>query len=125
MDKLIEEASDAGWIIKDNSGYIAKAERQCVNSIVQGTAAYMTKIALLLIDENERFREIGGRVILPIHDEILAQIPIEYAEEGAKILEDCMIASGKEMDMDISVDVEIESRWTGEMTDELWEELNG
>src|SRR5574344_1400393 len=36
-----EEADEAGWIVKDNSGFIAESERRCVNSIVQGSAAYM------------------------------------------------------------------------------------
>ena len=35
-EKIIQKAKEEGIIIKDNAGYISSAERQCVNSRIQG-----------------------------------------------------------------------------------------
>ena len=39
--------------IHDNSGFIAQAERQCVNARIQGGAATMTKISMIKIHKDE------------------------------------------------------------------------
>ena len=36
-------------------------------------------MAILLIENNKRWKEIGGRILTPIHDEILAEVPMEEA----------------------------------------------
>lgn len=118
-----EEADEAGWIVKDNSGFIAESERRCVNSIVQGSAAYMIKVAMITLDNNKEFKDLGGEIVIPIHDEILCQCPKENSERCAVLMEKSMVEAAKTMGMDINVDISIEERWTGEMTDDLYKEL--
>lgn len=66
--KIFEEANEEGiWII-DNGGKIADATRQTVNARIQGSAADMSKIAGKLINSNPRLKELGFKLLIPIHD---------------------------------------------------------
>ena len=111
---IYEEARNNGIIITDNGGKIADATRQCVNSRIQGSAADMTKIAGAIINKNERLKEFGFKLLVPIHDEYLAECPIENAKECAKIFSDCMCEAAVDLNLPISVDVEITKAWYGE-----------
>ena len=83
------------------------------NSIVQGSAAEMTKLAMLRLTRNKRWNEIGGKLLVPIHDELLCEVPMEYAEEGAQILSDSMCGAGDFLPFTISCDVTTNYRWYG------------
>lgn len=105
----------AGQHIKviNNNRKITDATRQCLNSIVQGSAADMTKMALLNIYDSEEWRKLGGRVLIPIHDEILCEFPKENYEEGAKLLSKLMSDAGDFLPFPINCDVEITTNWYG------------
>lgn len=81
--------------IHDNTGFIAQAERQAVNSRVQGGAATLTKNALISIFNDQRLRAIGAHLINTVHDEILLEVPDEYSKEAEKLLSENMIESAK------------------------------
>ena len=97
----------------NNRQRITEASRQCVNSIIQGSAAELTKMAMLLLVADERWKAIDGRLLVPIHDELLCEVPIEHAEEGAKLLGEIMSAAGDFLPFPISCDVETSYRWYG------------
>lgn len=111
--KLYKEAAEEGIIITDNGGKIADATRQCVNSRIQGSAADMSKIAGRIIYDNQKLKELGFKLLIPIHDEYLAECPIENAKECAKIFSNCMCEAAKDLGIPISCDVEITDRWYG------------
>lgn len=117
--QVIEHAfNDMGWKIKDNGGFIAQAERQCLNSVIQGSSASMTKKAMLMIFENGDLIRLNCIPCLQIHDEIMAQCPIEYAEEAAVIFRDVMLeAAADYINLPMSIDVEITDRWYGSNID--------
>lgn len=97
----------------NNRPKINDATRQCVNSVVQGSAADLTKMAILNLCNNKRWQEIGGRLLVPVHDELITEVPEQYAEEGAKILSDCMCGAASFMPFPITCDVETSYRWYG------------
>ena len=112
--KILEEAKAEGIKIFDNGGKIADATRQCVNSRIQGSAADMSKIAGRLIYDNKRLRELGFKLLVPIHDEYLAECPKENAKECAKIFSECMCTAAKALDIPIKCDVTVTDRWYGD-----------
>lgn len=83
------------------------------NSVVQGSAADLTKMAILNLCNNKRWQEIGGRLLVPVHDELITEVPAQYAEEGANILSDCMCGAASFMPFPITCDVETSYRWYG------------
>ena len=114
-EKVKQQAKAEGYKLVDNGGYIADAQRQCVNSIIQGSAADMTKIAMIKIHNNERLKELGYKLIIPVHDEVLGVCPRENAKEVRDILEYIMVhvVDGK-FEIPMKTDIECTYRWYGE-----------
>jgi DNA polymerase-1 len=73
-----------------NSGLVAAEERQAYNSLIQGSGAEMMKLALLRIDNNPDFIALGGRLVLTVHDELIARAPKDTAHEVAGIMKEMM-----------------------------------
>ncbi|MDD6088074.1 MAG: DNA polymerase I [Desulfovibrionaceae bacterium] len=68
----------------------ALAKRQAVNTIIQGSAADIIKIAMLNADQDARLAELGARLILQIHDELILEVPERNAQEAGKRIEEIM-----------------------------------
>lgn len=114
--KIFEEANkkDGIWII-DNGAKIADATRQCVNARIQGSAADLTKLAMIDLDKNDELKKLGFRMLIPVHDEIIAECPEENAKECSRLLAQVMSdAAQKILGMPFSCDVEITKAWYGE-----------
>ena len=100
--------------IINNSNKIADATRQCVNSRIQGSAADLTKLAMIELFNNERLRELGFRILIPVHDEIIAECPEKNAKECADLLAQTMSHAAEEiLEMPIKCDVEVTKAWYG------------
>lgn len=97
----------------DNRSKIADASRECVNSIIQGSASELTKMAILRLISDKRWRAFGGRLLVPVHDELIAEVPLEYAEEAGNVLIECMCKAGEFLPFEITCDLEISARWYG------------
>lgn len=105
------------WCISSNEGtWIARRNGKVYitgNSIVQGSAADQTKMAMLMIDNNEEWNAIGGRLLIPVHDELIAEVPIENWERGAELLSKMMCDAASFLPFDSKCDVEVTYRWYG------------
>jgi DNA polymerase I len=66
------------------------AERESINSPIQGTAADITKAAMLNIERCEILNELGVEMINQIHDELVCECPEENAHIAAPIMQDYM-----------------------------------
>lgn len=105
--ELIQKQALADNIeIHDNTGFIAQAERQAVNSRVQGGAATLTKAALICIQNDQRLKAIGAKIINTVHDEILIEAPEECSDLAGKYLTEDMINSAKKYVPDVPMDVD-------------------
>lgn len=125
-DKYIAELQTKDNIIViDNSSKIASAGRQIINSRVQGSAADMSKKALVKIHFDEELRRRGVKPIIPVHDEILIETPLRYAKfVKEQFAHDMETAAQPELTIPISCDVVSAERWYGDELD-LDKEVNG
>jgi DNA polymerase-1 len=78
-------------ILSHYKGIAKMAERQSVNSIIQGTAADITNEAMLKCEYDHTLRKLGVRMLLQIHDELVFEVPnipkyINAAKKRIKIL---------------------------------------
>ena len=113
--KVYEEAKKEGINIIDNGKKIADATRQCVNSRIQGSAADLTKLAMIKLAHNEYLKELGFKMLIPVHDEIIAECPEENAKECADLLAKTMSDAAQEiLHMPFNCDVECSRAWYGE-----------
>ena len=76
---VMKELKDKGFIIVDNGKKIADAQRQVINSRVQGSASDMSKKAMIAVNNDARLKELHGQVIIPVHDELILQSPLRNA----------------------------------------------
>lgn len=115
QQKVKELAEQEGYSIKDNRGFIEDAKRQCVNSIIQGSAADMTKLTMIKIFNDEELNKLGYKLIIPVHDEVLGICPRENAKAVRDRLEYIMvhIVDGK-FKIPMKCDIEVTERWYGE-----------
>ena len=111
---IIAKAKGEGIAIKDNGGYIAEATRQCVNSRIQGSAADQTKIAMVLVGNDEKLKELGFRLLLAVHDELIGECPKENAKEVADRFAQLMIDAAHELVVPSKCDVVVTDCWYGE-----------
>ena len=81
VEKITQQATKDGFVVQNNGSFIARAERQCVNARIQGGAATMTKRAMILISRDEKMRNLGFRLLIAVHDELIGECPIENASE--------------------------------------------
>lgn len=111
--------SDTFWIRK-------KALRTVLNSEIQGSAADIMKLALIEVGRDRIFKDLGGTLLLTVHDEIIAEAPIDTAIEASKRLVIDML-NVWDLDIPIKVDSELyyDRRWYGKSvmlkpTEDAW-----
>lgn len=112
---IIQSALSQGIKIKDNGGFIAQAERQCVNARVQGSAADITKLAMIAINNDERMKELDFHLLIQVHDEVIGECPIENAKEAGERLSYLMrTAPSNLIKLPFKCDVDFTKNWYGE-----------
>ena len=111
LDKLKAEAEEKGIYIKDNSGFISTAKRQCVNARIQGGAATMTKKAMIAISRDKEINDLGFHILIGVHDELIGECPKENADKVAERLTYLMKTAVPELPVNFKCDAEIEENW--------------
>ena len=117
--EIFKEANekDGIWII-DNTLKIADATRQCVNSRIQGSAADLTKAAMIKILASEKLTKLGFKLLIQVHDEVIGECPEENVKECSRVLAEVMSKAAEELiGMPFSCDAEITKSWYGSSID--------
>ena len=113
--RVKELALEEGYTLIDNGGKIADASRQCVNSIIQGSAADMTKLAMIAMYRDKELNDLGFKIIIPVHDEIIGLCPRENAAAVRDRLTYIMVhIVDDKFKIPMKCDVEVTERWYGE-----------
>ena len=116
--KIFQQANKEGIWIVDNGKKIADASRQCVNSRIQGSAADLTKLAMVYASRNERLKELGFRLLIQVHDELIGECPEENMKECSELLAKVMSESAEKiLEMPVKCDVDLMYQWYGEKLD--------
>ena len=115
VQQIMENAKSNNIAIKDNTGKIAEAKRQCVNAMIQGAAADMSKLAMINVANNKRLKELGFKMLLVVHDEIMGECPEENAKECGELLCQIMKDTPKQMmpEIPFKVDPSYTKCWYG------------
>lgn len=85
-----------------------RAERQCTNAIIQGSAAIQTK--LTMIELSKLCKRKGWQMALTVHDEIGVYAPETITLEDVKEFESVMLNTVK-LRVPNKTDIEISRRW--------------
>ena len=86
-------------------------ERLAVNTVIQGTAADVMKLAMIGVHRALRESDLATRMILTIHDELLFEGPPEEAEQVKELVEREMIAPWGDRTPPLAVDAGVGITW--------------
>lgn len=89
-------------------------ERAAINTPVQGSAADVAMCAMIEISRNARLKELGWRLLLQIHDEVILEGPTESAEAAKAIVVECMTRpfDGKNiLEVELPVEAKCAQNW--------------
>ena len=110
--KTLDGKEKPSVILTANTGRIAQAERQCLNARIQGSAASLTKLAMIQIHNSQELKDLDAKLVMTIHDEVMLECPALYAEQVSEILPRIMIdAAAPYINVPMKCDPAIESRW--------------
>lgn len=103
MDDMINFAKEHGYvqtvmgrkrwlrdINSDNFTVRGYAERNAVNSPIQGTAADMIKLAMIKVHHSIKEKGFQSKMILQVHDELVFDAIKEEVEDLKPVILDCM-----------------------------------
>lgn len=110
---IIKRWADKGFKIVDNTRKIAEATRQCVNSVIQGTAADMTKRASIICYNDPRLQKLGAKIVLWVHDETISMVSEKYAAEACKYISENMKKAAELLCVPMKCDCEVMRCWNG------------
>ncbi len=85
-------------------------ERLAVNTVMQGTAADVIKVAMIRIHERLRAEGRASRLVLQVHDELLLEVP-ETETSGVKALVREEMVGAYPLDPPLAVDVGVGDDW--------------
>jgi len=97
-----------------NSAIRGAAERMAINMPIQGTAADIMKIAMRRVYDRLASAGLRARVLLQVHDELVAEVPASEVDEVAALLSE-ELGSAYSLDVPLVVDVRFGANWD-EMT---------
>lgn len=120
LDQCINEAQNKGYVetilgrrrpISEINSHINamrnQAERMAINSVVQGTAADLMKLAMVNVHQRLKKEKRLSRMLLQVHDELVFETPQNVVEAESAIVREEMINAGKELGLTVPLKVEV------------------
>ncbi|MCK4626358.1 MAG: DNA polymerase I, partial [Phycisphaerae bacterium] len=110
VETLAGRRRKIGGFDSKNHQRLALAERLAINSVVQGSAADLIKIAMINLHRRLADEKRPARMLLQIHDELLFETPAEAAESDIAIITEEMTGA-MQLKIPLKVDVGVGPNW--------------
>ncbi|OQY03895.1 MAG: DNA polymerase I [Planctomycetales bacterium 4572_13] len=123
MDNEIHKAKNLGYaetilhrrrpisgLNSNNFNMRSQAERLTINTVIQGSAADLIKVAMINIQRRIENENLPVKMTLQIHDELVFELPADHANEHSKWIRQEM-THAIELVVPLKVDVSIGSNW--------------
>ncbi|WIA09343.1 hypothetical protein OEZ85_008750 [Tetradesmus obliquus] len=99
--------------------YKGRSERAAINTPIQGSAADVASAAMLSIVRDEALKEMGWKLLLQVHDEVMLEGPRESAEAAKARVVACMANpwhnlvgfEGQPLRVELAVDANTADTW--------------
>ena len=89
----------------------AQAERNAINSPIQGSAADMIKLAMIHIHEEMKKRKLQSKMLLQVHDELVFDLHKKEEKEMRALVEDKMKHAMPGLTVPIEVGMGVGENW--------------
>jgi len=123
MEKCIKDCEENGFVatILNRRRYIPEinnknntvkqfAQRQAINTPVQGSAADLIKLAMISVQREIEKSELKSKMIITVHDELVFEVPLDEKEAMIKLLRDKMENAFK-LTVPIAVTIKCGNNW--------------
>ena len=123
FDQCIEKAKQTGYaetimhrrraianLDSKNSGKRSQADRLAVNTVIQGSAADLIKLAMIAIQKKIENENIPVSMILQVHDELVFEMPAAEAQQHTLWIGHEM-SNAIKLDVPLKVDINIGPNW--------------
>jgi len=123
MDRCISEAREKGYtetmfgrrrnlpdILSRNSTVRGNAERNAINTPIQGAAADIIKIAMVSIFNEFKKNNLKAEMIIQVHDELNFNVPVSELEQVKKIIRTSM-ESAVDLSVPLIIDMKDGENW--------------
>ncbi|MHC4842590.1 MAG: DNA polymerase I, partial [Planctomycetota bacterium] len=123
MDEVIESSKKTGYaetilhrrrkilnLNSKNANKRKQAERLAVNTVIQGSAADLIKIAMINIQRKIEKENLPVKLILQIHDELVFEVPVKDVEKHADWISSEMTEALK-LNVPLKVDINYGPTW--------------
>ncbi len=124
IDTTVAEATETGKtgtllgrvrflpdITSSNRNVRQGAERIAVNTVIQGTAADLMKLAMIKVDKALKERKLNAAMLLTVHDEIVLEVPPDEEETVAALVKEVMEGVW-ELSVPLKVNVDLGDNWS-------------
>ena len=82
------------------------AERMAINMPIQGTAADIMKLAMILVDKRVKEENLRSKMLLQVHDELVFEVPVDELDAIQELVYDEMPAA-----LDLNVSLKVDTKW--------------
>lgn len=123
MDSQIKKAQELGYVTtvfnrrryipeinSKNIGLRQFAERQAINTPVQGSAADLMKMAMIRISQWITQKKLASRMIITVHDELVFNVPSDERSRMVELVREAM-EHVWEFSVPITVSVKVGKNW--------------
>ena len=123
MDNAIRQCQEKGFVttLLNRRRYIPEinspnesmkqfAQRQAINTPVQGSAADLMKLAMIDIHREIKKRKLSSQILITVHDELVPDVPNKEKDEIVELLRERM-EHPLELSVPIKVSVKTGANW--------------
>ena len=86
------------------------AERTAVNTVIQGSAADLIKLAMVAIHRRLRKERLSAKMLLQIHDELIFEVPADQLHHLAELVTEEMVGAYT-LNVPLKVDIKAGPNW--------------
>ena len=123
-DTIVKDAQEHGFVStlagrrrllpelhSTNNMVASEARRQAVNTVIQGTAADIIKMAMVAAHNDAELKSLGAKLILQVHDELIVEVPEANIDAaGARLV--TLMQGAAQLDVPLKVDMGIGKNWS-------------
>jgi DNA polymerase-1 len=103
--RYLRDITSKNWTVR------AQAERNAINSPIQGSAADLIKIAMIRVHDVMEKAKLKARMILQVHDELVFEVPRNEVEALKPLIHDGMKNAIPDLRVPIVVDMGVGENW--------------
>jgi DNA polymerase-1 len=108
--RILKGIRDFETLDENKKKQLLEPERMAINTVIQGTAADMIKLAMIAVDRRLQETKLEANMLLQIHDELVFEVAPLQVDAVAKMVREEM-STVMPLKVPIQVDVKVGDNW--------------